>query len=138
MEKKDSSGFTLIEVLIVLAIIAILSSIALLQYNKMKENAYKAAVKTDVRNTLESILNFKIMYSKYPDSGSCGPGPQVCTLHNGSYIDNKGVVVSKGVTITWQIGGTCSDSSTQILITGSHKFVSGWQFIYDSCENRFR
>jgi prepilin-type N-terminal cleavage/methylation domain-containing protein len=48
--KKNTKGFTLIELLIVVVIIGILAAIAIPKFASTKQNAYMAAMKTDLRN----------------------------------------------------------------------------------------
>ena len=48
--KKDERGFTLIELMIVIAIIGILAAIAIPQFNSYRKKSYNASAMSDVRN----------------------------------------------------------------------------------------
>lgn len=55
---KEESGFTLVELTIVLLILGILMTIAVPSYLSFKDNASKTAAKADVKNALRSVIAY--------------------------------------------------------------------------------
>ncbi len=65
--KQDEKGFTLIEVMIVIAIIGILAAIAIPQFSRYRMRAYNSAVISDMKNTSlaeEAYYNDNQSYTK--------------------------------------------------------------------------
>lgn len=63
---KKGKGFTLIELMVVIAIILILALIAIPAYRNMQERAKKSRVEEDFRTLATMLETFYIDWNKYP------------------------------------------------------------------------
>ena len=129
-------AFTLVELLIVVAIIAILAAVAIPQFSKYKQSAYKDAVRSDVRNAITAVEAFSADYGTLPNDTTCGPGPAQCDLTDGTNNMTGAINVSRGVTITYT-KQTCPDNSTGYTIEGKHDQLGTWSASYDSCTGKY-
>jgi len=66
--KRAQDGFTLIELIIVIAIIGILAAIAVPQFRKAPQRAREAVLKSDLHTIRESIDQYFADKGTYPDS----------------------------------------------------------------------
>lgn len=69
-KKVDLNGFTIVELLIVVVVIAILASLTIVSYNGISKRAIESSLKTDLTNTSKKIENAKTLNGSYPSSQS--------------------------------------------------------------------
>ena len=66
MKKVGCRGFTLVELMIVVAIIGILAAIAIPQFAKYRQRAFNSAALSDVRNTKTNLEGYFAEWQFYP------------------------------------------------------------------------
>ena len=86
---KTESGFSLVELLTVIAIIGILATIAIPQFSKYKDRSYDTAAKSDLYNLYSTCMNH---WTEKTNSDPCS----LSVASEASY----GFISSNGVTVT--------------------------------------
>lgn len=66
--KKGTSGFTIVELLIVIVVIAILAMISIVAYNGIQARAYKTTIQSDISSNAKKLEEYRILNGEYPDS----------------------------------------------------------------------
>src|SRR5471032_2661647 len=79
MKTSKTNAFTLVELLTVIAIIAILMGLLFPALQIVKDQANKVKAKTDVVNTVAAVKQYYTEYGKYPLSGVAQNGVATST-----------------------------------------------------------
>jgi len=107
-KKRDKQrGFTLIEIMIVIAIIGILAVIAIPQFSKFRARGYMAATRSDVKNTYTAAIAYFINHE-----GAAGIILADC--------QNEGYTTSTSVTVT-----VTSGTADTFSLSGAHTQLGG-------------
>jgi prepilin-type N-terminal cleavage/methylation domain-containing protein len=73
--KKSKSGFTLVELLVVLVVIGILASIVLITFGNIQAKSRDAKRMADLQNIAEAIGSYRVKFGNDISTGStCGDG----------------------------------------------------------------
>jgi type IV pilus assembly protein PilA len=100
---KNQKGFTLIELMIVIAIIGILAAIAITQFSAYRKRSYNSAAQSDLRNAATAQEAYFVDFQNY--------SPAIANLAGATY----GLYTSQNVTAS-----VVSSNTTTYQITSSH------------------
>lgn len=112
MKKQNQAGFTLIELMIVIAIIGILAAVALPAYQDYTVRARASEILLNITSPKQSIAEFAQTEGTLTNSGS---GLSVST---GSPMVLSGTITANGViTVTGNATALSSDGNPQVQMT---------------------
>ena len=101
MVRRKQSGFTIVELLIVIVVIGILAGISIVAYSGIQRNAQVSSVRADLENLQKAMLMYRVDVGTLPPgadfySNTTMPPPStwvniVNALKTGGYITTNGL-----------------------------------------------
>ena len=99
LNKKNEKGFTLIELMIVIAIIGILAAIAIPQFSAYRTRSYNSSAQSDVRNIATAQEAYYVDASTYTGTIATLTGSTYGYMQSGNVAVSAGADAN-GYTIT--------------------------------------
>jgi prepilin-type N-terminal cleavage/methylation domain-containing protein len=118
--RKSTSGFTIVELLIVIVVIGILAAITIVAYNGIQNRAHDTAIASDLRNFAGKAGEFNAINGRYPQNYT-----DLITMPVKATKSAYDLNSATGFNIAF-----CSASATQFAITTLSK--SGKKFMYST------
>jgi type IV pilus assembly protein PilA len=112
---RKTSGFTVIELMVIVVVIGILALIAIPEYASYRKQGFRAAVRTDIRNAAIAQEAYFAAHAKYQDAA-----PATAANLPG-FAPSDRVLISVAVT-----------GSNQFMVTGTHTNCGATTWSYDN------
>lgn len=129
---KKQTGFTIVELLIVIVVIGILAAITIVAYNGIQQRAQLAAVQSDVKNVQTKLALFQADNNSYPGSITDCPTPassNLCLPASGSnylsYQSRNGPYLAAAPSYELTVfGGKQVYYTSALEVTSSREFLN--------------
>lgn len=148
MHKQNTygTGFTIVELLIVIVVIAILAAISVVAYTGIQNRANDTAVQSDVSNFAKKIQLYYAEYGEYPVGGNTNAptgignfpvarGSYATISGNHNFIYCTGTVSGQPAYVT----GAASKSGNGYFISSAQgslgSYSGSWTAVYTTCSN---
>ncbi len=125
--RKKQDGFTIVELLIVIVVIAILAAVTIVAFNGISERARQSAMQANIKQLKTQLANYKTLNGDYPvslDTINNGQGPTLPSdmryLYTIEGTDYCATIVSSQTTSTYN---TCGNSAT--IASGTYPTHTG-------------
>lgn len=105
---SDASGFTIVELLIVIVVIAILAAISIVAYTGIQNRANDTAVQTDLRNVGQKFMEFQVIAARTPAVNTTDLNPMGLSVSEDSYGNHYTPASSNGYNMAYCVNASTS------------------------------
>ncbi len=77
---RKSSGFTIVELLVVIVVIAILAAITIVAYRDISQQAIASSLSSDLDNASKQLKLYQVDNGSYPTALDCSSSPAISTI----------------------------------------------------------
>lgn len=125
--KHKDSGFTIVELLIVVVVIGVLAAIVIVAYNGITNSAKESAIKTDLQAVGKKLEIYKATNGSYPaNTTQLGTADIKASKSIYDTTGNNFYYCRNGVTDNFAVGArTTSNSAAYIFAAGALQKISG-------------
>ncbi len=120
--REHESGFTLVELLVVMVIVGIIAAVALPAFLGQKRRAYEASVKLDLKTIAKEVTGFYVSGSGGLVLRSAAPGSWVLESGTTAVADGR---LSPGNSLGNQ--SITSDDDYCVAVVPTHATASPWR-----------
>src|SRR5450756_885023 len=88
VSSRKSSGFTIVELLVVIVVIGILAAITIVAYTGISSKATVASLVSDLDNASKQLKIFQVLNGAYPTANNCPTpgGTEICLKSSGGTV----------------------------------------------------
>jgi len=119
---KSHSGFTIVELLVVIVVIGILAAITIVSYTGISQKAITASIQSDLDNAAKQLKLYYTLYESYPSAlnGSyCPTAPTVDNTYCLKFSTGNTITYSSVASSTFRLSATNGSVSYAITSSGT-------------------